>query len=288
MGKILIVADLQDKCSATPRGLELAHRLGHSAEVVAFVHAPLKRLKVANAEQSDIKQQLLQERERSIKARIDKYAKPGQKVGLKVVWQKDIHPWIIKRAAKGYFAVVKTAHNTGTLTYTSTDWHLLRECATPIMLVAEKKWSRTKPVLVALDLSTRNKVKQRLNHALIDAGKLLAGALDAELRIIAAIEVPVLLSELDLVDPLAYVREQKAAMRPHLLDLAQAHGLSEKAFRFKRGPVAKVITSDAAKLRAQIVVLGTIGRRGVRARLIGNTAESVLRHLKTDVLAVKP
>lgn len=288
MGKILIIADLQDKCSATPRGLELAHRLGHSAEVVAFTYAPLKRLKVANAEQSEIKQQLLAERESSISARIAKYAKPGQKVSLKVVWQKDIHPWIIKRAAKGYFAVVKTAHDTGTLTYTSTDWHLLRECATPIMLVAEKKWSRTKPVLVALDLSTRNKVKQRLNHALISAGKRLAEALNAELKIISAIEVPTLLADLDLVDPLAYVKEQKEAMRPHLLDLAKAHELPEKAFRFKRGPVEKVITSDAAKLRAQIVVLGTIGRRGVRARLIGNTAEGVLRHLKTDVLAVKP
>ena len=77
-------------------------------------------------------------------------------------------------------------------------------------------------------------------------------------------------------------------MRPHLLDLAKAHDLPEKAFRCKRGPVEKVISSDAAKLCAQIVVLGTIGRRGVRARLIGNTAEGVLRHLKTDVLAVKP
>ena len=288
MGKILIVADLQDKCCATARGLELAHRLGYSAEVVAFTYSPLKRLKVTNAEQSDIKQQLLAERERSISARIAKYAKPGQKVSLKVVWQKDIHPWIIKRAATGYFAVVKTAHDTGTMTYTSTDWHLLRECATPIMLVAEKKWSRTKPVLVALDLSTRDNVKRRLNHALISVGKHLAEALNTELKIISAIEVPTLLSELDLVDPLAYVKEQKEAMRPHLLDLAKAHDLPEKAFRCKRGPVEKVISSDAAKLCAQIVVLGTIGRRGVRARLIGNTAEGVLRHLKTDVLAVKP
>lgn len=288
MGKILIVADLQDRCSATSRGLELAHRLGYLAEVVAFTYSPLKRLKVTNAEQSDIKQQLLAERERSISARIAKYAKPGQKVSLKVVWQKDIHPWIIKRAASGYFAVVKTAHETGTLTYTSTDWHLLRECATPIMLVAKKKWSRTKPVLVALDLSTRDKVKRRLNHALINVGKHLAEGLNAELKIISAIEVPTLLADLDLVDPLAYVKEQKEGMRPHLLDLAKAHELPEKAFRFKRGPVEKVITSDAEKLHAQIVVLGTIGRRGVRARLIGNTAEGVLRHLKTDILAVKP
>ena len=52
--------------------------------------------------------------------------------------------------------------------------------------------------------------------------------------------------------------------------------------------MARVINSRAAKVRAQIVVMGTVGRKGVKARLIGNTAEKVLDHLKTDVLAIKP
>jgi universal stress protein E len=34
--------------------------------------------------------------------------------------------------------------------------------------------------------------------------------------------------------------------------------------------------------------MGTVGRQGVKARILGNTAENVLRHLKTDVLALKP
>ena len=44
----------------------------------------------------------------------------------------------------------------------------------------------------------------------------------------------------------------------------------------------------AARVGAQIVVMGTVGRKGVKARLLGNTAERVLRHIKTDVLAIKP
>ena len=61
-----------------------------------------------------------------------------------------------------------------------------------------------------------------------------------------------------------------------------------KSFHIKRGPVEKVITSRAAKVRAQVVVMGTVARKGVKARLLGNTAEKVLRHMKTDVLAIKP
>jgi universal stress protein E len=49
-----------------------------------------------------------------------------------------------------------------------------------------------------------------------------------------------------------------------------------------------VITSEAARTRAQLVVMGTVGRTGIKGRLMGNTAESVLRLLRTDVLALKP
>jgi len=36
------------------------------------------------------------------------------------------------------------------------------------------------------------------------------------------------------------------------------------------------------------VILGTIGRTGISAALIGNTAEHVIDRLNCDVLAIKP
>ena len=44
----------------------------------------------------------------------------------------------------------------------------------------------------------------------------------------------------------------------------------------------------AAELKAQLVVMGTVGRRGVRAQVLGNTAEEALQLLKTDTLTLKP
>ncbi len=70
--------------------------------------------------------------------------------------------------------------------------------------------------------------------------------------------------------------------------LSAEYDIPEKNFRLKQGPAAKVITSEAARLKAQLVVMGTVARTGVRAKLIGNTAEQVLARLKTDVLAIKP
>ena len=289
MGKILIIADITDKCYATPRGLRLAAKLGQDVDVVAFTYAPLKKLKVDVSEQAVIRERLISERKKEVQERIDRYQQAGQKVTLKVVWEKDLDHWVNKHCAGDkYTGVIKTGNRSESLVHTSTDWQLLRECPAPLLLVAEKKWHRAKPVLVTLDLSSNIATKKALNSKVLGIAKALAQALEVELEIITAIEIPRLLSDLDLVDPIAFVKDAKEEMKPQISKLAAAHDIPEKAFHCKRGPVERVITSRAAKVRAQIVVMGTVARKGVKARLLGNTAEKVLRHMKTDVLAVKP
>jgi universal stress protein E len=284
-----VIADLEGAGYATPRGLELARRLGYDADVVAFTHAPLTQLKLSANEGARIKQKLLDDREAVVRKRIDKHARDGQKVTLKLVWEKNIDRWVNRQCANGRYAgVVKTGNRSETLVHTSTDWQLLRECPAPVLLVSAKKWHHVKPVLVTLDLASNIATKKKLNSKVLATAKALADALGVELEIITAIEIPTLLQDLDLVDPIAYVKEAREGMQPAIRKLAAEHDIPESAFRTKRGPVEKVITSYAARVKAQIVVMGTVGRTGVKARLLGNTAEKVLRHMKTDVLAIKP
>lgn len=289
MAKLLIIADLEDKCAATPRGLELAARLGFSADVVAFTYESLAGLNVDASEKALVRKRLLEQRETSVQARIDAFRKEGQKVNLRTVWSKDLHSWVNKQCADGrYIAVVKTGHRSESLVHTSLDWQLLRECPAPVLIVARKKWHRARPVLASLDLASKVPTKRSLNRKVLDAAKQLAAGLGVELEIITAVEVPVLLADLDLVDPVAFARDAVEAMQPTIRELAEACDLPVSAFHCKRGPVERVIASRAAKVGAQIVVMGTVARKGVKARLLGNTAEKVLRHMKTDVLAIKP
>lgn len=44
----------------------------------------------------------------------------------------------------------------------------------------------------------------------------------------------------------------------------------------------------AKTLDAELVIIGTVGRVGLSAALIGNTAEHVIDELNCDVLAIKP
>lgn len=289
MGKLLLIADMKGSCIATPRGLEIADKLKLETEVVAFVYAPLGKLQADAAGKAAIKKRLQSERETELRAVIDKHQRPGQKVKLHVYWGKDMVDWVIRHCSRtAYSMVVKKGHRSETLAHASSDWLLLRECPAPLLILAENKWRRTSPVMAAVDLSTSVATKKRLNDKVLSHARLLADAMGEQLEIICAVEVPTLLQELDLVDPATYAREAKAEMAPALRKLAAKHGIPEDAFRIKRGPVEKVIASQAAEKRAQIVVMGTVGRKGVKARLIGNTAEKVLATLKTDVLALKP
>ena len=135
--------------------------------------------------------------------------------------------------------------------YTSTDWHLLRECPAPVLIVADKKWSRTRPILATVDLATRSREKRKLNDAVLAAAKWLAEVLNAELKVISVIHVSPLLTELDLVDVDEHTRKLKKALKPEIARLAEKHGLPASLFHTKRGPVAKVITSEAAKQRGR-------------------------------------
>ena len=289
MNNILIVADPAETCVAIPRGLELARKLGLGAEVVAFVYAPLKTLNVSASEQGRIKTRLLQERESVVRAHLTRHGAAEAGTGLKVIWEKNVEQWLLRQCASGrYVGLVKGVGGAPTVVHASTDWQLLRKCNLPVLLVAKKRWHRTKPVLVTLDLGTRVRSKRALNEKVLGMARQLADALEVELKIVTVIEIPTLLSDLDLIDPLAYVRDARAEMAPRIDKLARQFGIPPENFYCKHGPVEKVITSYAARVRAQIVVMGTVARKGVKARLIGNTAERVLQHLKTDVLAIKP
>ncbi len=288
MSKLLIVADIEDKCAATARGLALADEMDLEPEVVAFTYTDLKRLNVDTDTAANIKKQLLGERKASLEARVASIAGDKHGIRIQVVWAENIHDWIIKRAAKDVDVVVKSRHKSESFGHTSTDWHLLRECPVPVMLVSKKRWKRGSTVMATVDLGTSSKVKRKLNIDVVLTARHYAEMLSADLKVLCVIDVPAVLAELDLIDPRTWAEEQQKALEPELVDFAEQTGLPASAFIFKRGPVGKTIVSEASRLNTQLVIMGTVGRKGVKAQVLGNTAEAALGLLRTDTLTLKP
>jgi universal stress protein E len=288
MTKLLIVDDLEGKCVAIPRGLELAEAMDLEPEVVAFTWTDLKRLRLDKDTSAAVKKKLLQERRELLDERLAAHNKSGMRVRQQVVWAEEIHPWINKRATDDYAAVVKTRHQSESFGHVSTDWHLLRSCQAPVLLVGKKRWKKGGGILATVDLDTGNRTKQKLNIDVVLEARHYAEMFDVPLQVLAVIEVPTLLNDLDLVDAKTWAMQRTEELQPRLEELSSETGLPLSRFKLKRGPVAGTIVSEASSMKAQLVVMGTVGRRGVKAQVMGNTSEAVLGMLKLDTLTLKP
>jgi universal stress protein E len=291
MPRMMIIANyLNEKQPALERGMKLAQRLGYDAVVVGFCYESLAAQGIAGKPaQAEAKRRIIEAHGQQLEQLVAAKQPQGLQVSCKSVWEKEIRNWVVRECTRReYRLVVKTGHRSETFVYSSTDWHLLRECPAPLMIVCDRQWRKTRPLLATLDLSSRSRVKQALNRQVIETAKAYATAMDCELHLIHAIHISPVLTELDLVDEHSHAEGIKQSLAPLVEKLCAEYELSPKQFRLKRGPVDKVIASEAARLRAQLVVMGTVGRRGVKARLLGNTAEQVLSRLRTDVLAIKP
>jgi nucleotide-binding universal stress UspA family protein len=124
---------------------------------------------------------------------------------------------------------------------------------------------------------------------------ILSGALGEE-----ALTEPLLrqLSQLPALAP--YVRiyevapdyastqaDVRATRRETLTALLQSVGVEATAIHVVEGRAADVICGLAAELSAGLTVVGTAARTGLKKLLIGNTAESIISDLSTDLLTIR-
>jgi len=81
-------------------------------------------------------------------------------------------------------------------------------------------------------------------------------------------------------------------MKLHHVDavaaLAEQFDIAAENRHVKEGMPEDVLPEVAKILDAEMVIIGTIGRTGLSAAIIGNTAEHVIDRLDCDVLAIKP
>ncbi|WNC73531.1 universal stress protein [Thalassotalea psychrophila] len=206
---------------------------------------------------------------------------------FETVWEKNIHIWVNNyvKEHKPYM-IVKTGHRTEALFYTPTDWHIIRECHAPVLIAADKKWHKARNVLATVDLETELQDKKQLNEQVLKNASIIAKQINAELHICYTVPFSPLLRKLGIINKDKLENEHKAELQEKLVILARSYGINPDHIHIKAGQVDKVITSVAADCKASVVVVGTVARAGLEQKLLGNTAESILTLLKTDVLTI--
>ena len=288
MEKYLIIADTTvENNSSIQRGIELAKLSGAAVHIVGFAFDTFVSELTDPEIIEECRQAIIHDRQNHINKALKKVDHQNISLTSVVVWEKNISDWVVVQTKTGlYNMIIKTGHRSEKFYYTPSDWQLFRESQIPVMIVVNKKWRKKDNILCALDLGSKKDSHKQLNREIIRQGKALAELLNSELYCCYAIPLPTILVDLDIVDKRKIVKEGTKKAQSRFAILADEFGLDSSILHTKPGDAEKVIPSIANKLKSRMVVIGTHRRKGIKGKLIGNTAEKVLHHLHTDLLTI--
>ncbi|MBN7820930.1 universal stress protein [Bowmanella sp. Y57] len=292
MKQILVIADLPgSKPKALAKAKLIADAQNAKVTVLSFVYEQLKHLpdNLSASQQKAIQQSLVEQRQQWLERQIKDQDLNPEQVTCQVIWEKNIASWTEEFSRKHkHDLIVKTGRRSEGMFYTPTDWHLLRTSQVPVLLVSEKKWKKQHNVMVALDLGSKLQSKQALNQQLLSTGIDWVRHFGGELHCVYCLPMSPVLKDLMGLSGKQMASDAKAQYMPLIQKMAGDFPLSPENVHIKAGDPDKVIPSVAADINAGLVTIGTVGRKGLKGKLLGNTAENILSLLKTDIIALQP
>lgn len=173
--------------------------------------------------------------------------------------------------------------------YNTTTHNLLRKAPCPLWVMTSSIQGEQR-ILAAVDPDPTEPTQQHLSDDVLSLAASLALHEGAPLHIVHAWSVPrgggfgLSVSDLDAI------REETMSLQRDDLDaLLKRHQLPpHTTVHYLEGNPAKVIRMVTARHHITTIVLGTVSRAGIAGLIIGNTSETILRHVGCSVLAVKP
>jgi nucleotide-binding universal stress UspA family protein len=125
----------------------------------------------------------------------------------------------------------------------------------------------------AIKLRKENDGKLLLIHALSNSAMMMAGPYEATPQMIVE-----------------YEKAQYEEAQSEMEKLVRRKKLEPRSFRsmiVKRGDPARVIANEAKRSRANMIIMGSHGRTGLKRLVLGSVAERTLRYATCPVLIVK-
>jgi nucleotide-binding universal stress UspA family protein len=173
-----------------------------------------------------------------------------------------------------------------------TDSQLVRRCPCPVWFVTTRHAEGERVIVAAVDPDPEDGPRHLLSVRVVQAAVAVAEASGATLHIVhvwTAYGHQVLASHTTAEDLVGYVEAcRDSAKRRFSTLLHDARVPAAAKTHLIEGQGDQALAAFIEKRRADLVVLGTVGRTGLAGLVVGNTAERVLRQVRCSVLAFKP
>ncbi|MBZ9610950.1 universal stress protein UspE [Rheinheimera maricola] len=294
---ILVVLDpTLDQQKALNRAIELARLQGGKLTAFLSVYDFSYEMTtmLSGEERESMRQAVIKDRELWISDYLAAPRAGGINIDIKVVWHnRPFEAIVLAVLEHNYDLVIKGTHDHDVLKsmiFTPTDWHILRKCPCPVLLVKDHDWPKGGNIIAAVNAGSEQQHHLELNQRVVNKAQQMATMLSAQTHLVNAYPgTPVNIAiEIPEFNP----QEYNSTMIHHHIDavvkLAAQFDMSAQHYHVQEGMPEDVLPELAKQLDAEMVVIGTIGRTGLSAAIIGNTAEHVIDRLDCDVLAVKP
>lgn len=296
---ILVFIDpTKDSQPALERAVDIAEK-DKEAEITLFLCCYDLSYEMTSLSSSEERQTMrsivIKENQEWLDDLILPYQEKGLKINSLVIWHhRPFQAAIIEVLKNQYDLVIKSTHQHSKLSailFTPTDWNLLRKCPVPVLLVKHHQWPADGNILCAIDCkSIQDEEHHQLNQQILSEANAMAKMLSANIHIVNAYPSPPMniMLELPEFDPVNYEDSLQSFHQKTLNDYAQTNKIPEQQTHLKQGLPEDVISEVADEIDAELVILGTVGRSGLSATLLGHTAEQVIDNLNCDLLALKP
>ncbi len=296
--KILVVYDLtKDEHLAMQRSLDLAKSF--DIEVCLFTNVFHYSYQMtgylSDSERKRIKEKMMADAENKLQQVAKGLEERGLRASCHIGWGSSLHkslatsielikPDLVLKAAE------KKDDSIADLLFTPTDWSILRESSVDVLMVKEPFWPQQTHVLASIDVMAEDETHQKLNQSVLNTAKALADMCGVELHVCNVypyplVDVPIAYSSVDYQQ---ISDEMNKGHRKRLQELTANLNLDPSHLHVTQGLVEEQVSELAKKLKADLIVMGTAGRKGLSGLVMGNTAEQILEHIKCDVWAVKP
>jgi len=233
------------------------------------------------ASRKDFKHHAVMEAEQWLAEHLQPLDTAGVPYSSEVVWNTDWYQSALHAIARSDCdLVIKSSyhHSRAKRFFSKTsDYSLMRGCACPVLFVhPEQEWQSNR-VLACVDLESRDPGHLRLNKAIIRDARALANIVAMDLYVAAAYSGELNPNNLPVRDYSKATTVEK---------LASFYELEASRICLREGETVAALASICDEIDPSIVVLGTLARRGIEGKLIGNTAEKLLDLTRADVLTV--
>jgi universal stress protein E len=293
--RILVVFDpYHEKQPAFDRACFLANKMDASILLVSCIYDETYDMTnfLTTDQRADMKSALLNGQTKAMQSYVGKCG--DAQVDIKAVWHKSLHRGLIDVASHEHCDLIvksckvhnKLAHKL----FTPNDWNLLRYSSVNVLMVKEHDWPENGNIVSAISVDTNDKVHNLLSERVTQISCDLAELVSAKVHLAntyagapvhVAIEVPSFNAQV-------YNRDVQEKHEREVKAIAKQHDLPQEHVHIGEGLPEDMIPAVCEKLDAELLVLGSVGRRGMSAALLGNTAEHIIDKVNCDTLVIKP